>query len=456
MSEAVPPEDVARLQDEVDELRAANAKLEKRVAMRARLRRAAMVLLLVLGCGLTAAALVAVWTRATVLDTDRYVDTMAPIAASPSVQKTVADKLDTRITGAIDFNALAREALPERADVLAPAIAAGAQSAIREGLDRFVASDRFQELWNEANRRAHSRVVALLTTGKSKRLTLEGNTVYLDFGAAVERLKERLNERGFNRVADAIPASVDGRIPLLTSDGFSTARHGINLLKGLSVVLPLLALLCFGGHILMSRPRRRGWLRVALGLAVTGLVLLAAVGVGRSLYLDAVDQDVLPRAAAQDIFDALLGFFRTMLRLAVIIAVVIALLSLFVGKPSRAAAAGLRAAGARVAADPRTAWLGAHKAVIQWSVVLLGGLVLVAWDNPTAWVVLIDAALIAHCGLARRPARAQWTPRRRLSRHAGASAIGSRRRSSTAPTWRGSWRAGSARSRRSRRSAARP
>ena len=395
MSEAVPPEDVARLQDEVDELRAANAKLEKRVAMRARLRRAAMVLLLVLGCGLTAAALVAVWTRATVLDTDRYVDTMAPIAASPSVQKTVADKLDTRITGAIDFNALAREALPERADVLAPAIAAGAQSAIREGLDRFVASDRFQELWNEANRRAHSRVVALLTTGKSKRLTLEGNTVYLDFGAAVERLKERLNERGFNRVADAIPASVDGRIPLLTSDGFSTARHGINLLKGLSVVLPLLALLCFGGHILMSRPRRRGWLRVALGLAVTGLVLLAAVGVGRSLYLDAVDQDVLPRAAAQDIFDALLGFFRTMLRLAVIIAVVIALLSLFVGKPSRAAAAGLRAAGARVAADPRTAWLGAHKAVIQWSVVLLGGLVLVAWDNPTAWVVLIDAALIA-------------------------------------------------------------
>ena len=26
---------------------------------------------------------------------------------------------------------------------------------------------------------------------------------------------------------------------------------------------------------------------------------------------------------------------------------------------------------------------------------LLGGLVLVAWDNPTAWVVLIDAALIA-------------------------------------------------------------
>ena len=234
MSEAGPPDDVAQLRDEVEQLRDANERMQSRLAMRARLRRAAVVLLLVLGCGLTGAALISMWTRATVLNTDRYVKTMAPIGESAAVQKAVADKLEARITGAIDFNALAREVLPDRADVLAPAIATGAESAIREGLDRFVASDRFQTLWEEANRRAHSRVVALLTTGESGRLTLEDDTVYLDFSAAVERLKERLRERGFNRVADAIPASVDGRIPLLTSTGFSSARDGINLLKGLT------------------------------------------------------------------------------------------------------------------------------------------------------------------------------------------------------------------------------
>ena len=36
-----------------------------------------------------------------------------------------------------------------------------------------------------------------------------------------------------------------------------------------------------------------------------------------------------------------------------------------------------------------------HKAAVQWGLVLLGGLVLVVWSNPTAWTVLIDAALIA-------------------------------------------------------------
>jgi hypothetical protein len=399
MAEAVPPEDVTQLRSEVERLREENAELAAKTKGSSRLRRAALVFLLVLGCGLVAASVVAVWTRATVLNTDRYVDTMAPIARSPAVQKAVADRLDAKITGSIDFDALARDVLPARADILAPAIQTGAEAAIRQQLDRFVASDRFAQLWDEANRRIHSRVVALLTTGSSKRLTLEGDTVYLDLSAAVERVKQALRDRGFGRIADAIPATVDGKIPLLTSDGFGTARQGINLLKHLSVGLPLLALLALGGHVLLSGSRRRGLLRVALGIALTGLLLLAAVGIGRSAYLGAIDQNVLPEQAAADIFDALISLLRGLLRVAVIAAVVLALLSLLAGKPLRRAAesAGprLRAAGERVSAHPATTWLAEHRAAAQWSVVLLGGLVLVAWDNPTAGVVLVDAALIA-------------------------------------------------------------
>jgi hypothetical protein len=43
----------------------------------------------------------------------------------------------------------------------------------------------------------------------------------------------------------------------------------------------------------------------------------------------------------------------------------------------------------------RSGWMARHKAAVQWGLVLLGGLVLVVWSNPTAWTVLIDAALIA-------------------------------------------------------------
>src|SRR4051794_12073372 len=202
------------LQAEVERLRAENAALSRRVEWRRSLRRASSGFLLVLGCGLAVLSLLAIWLRATMLNTDRYVNTVAPIAADPAVQGAVADKLKTAINSRVDFTALAREVLPDRADVLAPAIERGAESVIADRIDDFTRSERFQQLWVEANRRAHTRVVELLEGGRSKRLVLEGDTVYLDLSAAVDRVRSGLQQRGLDRIAAAIPPTVDGRIVL--------------------------------------------------------------------------------------------------------------------------------------------------------------------------------------------------------------------------------------------------
>jgi hypothetical protein len=399
MAEAVPPDDVAQLRAENERLREDNAKLLRRALWRARIRRAALTLLLVLGCGLVGASIIAIWTRATVLNTDRYVNTMAPIARSPAVQNTVADKLGTAIVSKVDVQQLAREVLPDRADVLAPAIAEGVNGAIRRQINDFVHSERFPELWDNANRRIHERVVGLITTGRSGRLELQGDTVYLDLSAAVERVRDGLRQRGFDRIADAIPPTVDGRIQLLSSSGFSKARDGIHRLERLSIVLPILAILFLAAHVFFADSRRRGLIRVGIGLAVTGLIMLGAIGIGRTLYLDAINQAVLPREAAEVIFDKLIVVLREAIRLTVLAAVVLALLSLLAGRPLRVAiekgGPKVRDAAARVAASPQTTWLADHKTAVQWGVVLFGGLVLVAWNNPTAGVVLIDAILIA-------------------------------------------------------------
>ena len=102
--------------------------------------------------------------------------------------------------------------------------------------------------------------------------------MYLDLGAAVDRVRTGLEERGLDRLAAAIPPSVDGRVTLLQSEGFVKARKGIDLIERLTIVLPILALLCLAGHVALSRPRRRGLLRVGLGLVVTALLMLAPWG----------------------------------------------------------------------------------------------------------------------------------------------------------------------------------
>jgi len=391
VTDTAPSHEVARLKDEVAQLQ---AKLDRRALWRMRGRRAGLTLLLVLGCGLVAMSLIAAYVRVTVLDTDRYVETMAPIADSPDVQQAVAERLDAAISSRVDYAALLSEALPDQADPLAPALAGALRQAVRSRLDAFVASDEFAGLWEEANRRAHSRVVALMTTGESGRLRLDDDTVFLDLGPAVDRVRSGLQERGLDRLASAIPPSVDGQVTLLQSEGFVKARRGIDLLEGLTIVLPILALLCLAGYVALSRPRRRGLLRVGLGLIVTALLLLAVVGIARSAYLDAIDADVLPREAAADIFDALVGLLRTGLRVVAVAAVVLALLALVLGRADDLLARS-RAAVSGLASDRRIGWVARHRGLLQGTAIALGALVLLSWDPPTAGLVLIDAALVA-------------------------------------------------------------
>ncbi|MDA0136822.1 hypothetical protein [Solirubrobacter deserti] len=77
------------------------------------------------------------------------------------------------------------------------------------------------------------------------------------------------------------------------------------------------------------------WRRAGIGLALSMLALIAAPAVGRSAYLSALDQDVLPHDAAAGIFDALVASLRDGVRIVVIAAALVAFLALVAGPPFR-------------------------------------------------------------------------------------------------------------------------
>jgi hypothetical protein len=167
----------------------------------------------------------------------------------------------------------------------------------------------------------------------------------------------------------------------------------VNVLEGLTIVLPILALLCLAGHVWLSRPRHRGLLRVGLGLLLTSFLLLALLGIGKTAYLDAINADTLPRQAAADIFDSLIALLRTAVRIVAVASILLAIVAIVIGRGgditrrSRQALQGLTA-------DERVGWVAKHRGALQWSVVGLGVLVLVFWSAPTAGIVLLVAALV--------------------------------------------------------------
>jgi hypothetical protein len=380
------------LQDEVERLRADNAALQRKASIRRTGRRASVVLLLIIGCGLAVLSVVAIWLRVTLLDTDRYVNTVAPIAAQPAVQKAVADQLATAVDSKIDFAGLARQVLPDRADVLAPAIATGVQSQIHSRLREFTASPKFQQLWVNANRSAHARLLALLEGGRSKRLLLQGDTVYLDLSPVVDQLKARLEQRGLTRVADAIPPTVDGKIKLVQSSGITDAQGGIRLLKATAIAMPILAFLCLLGSVLLTRPWRRGLLHAAIGLFVAMLILIAALAVGRSAYLDALGNGALPRDAASGIFDTVAAFLRHGVRIVAAVAILVAVVTFIFGLPLKRYA---QSAWRAFATDARVEWIAAHQRDLMIGVGVVAGLVLLIWSPLTGGRVLLVAILAA-------------------------------------------------------------
>jgi hypothetical protein len=116
------------------------------------------------------------------------------------------------------------------------------------------------------------------------------------------------------------------------------------------------------------------------------LLLVAALAVGRSAYLDALDQGALPRDAASNIFDTIVAWLRQTGRLVVVAAVVVALVTFLTGLPLRRLAGSTWDA---VATSPRRMWVAAHNRVLMGAVGVVAMIVLLAADPLTGGTVLI-------------------------------------------------------------------
>jgi hypothetical protein len=143
---------------------------------------------IILGCILAPVAVLSAWLQSVVVDTDRYVETMAPLADDPAVQSLISDAVSNQILTSIDVQALvdqslgaladvgAEQGLPERAteriEGLAGPIASGIEGFVGDRVAQFVASDRFAEIWETVNRESHSQLNAALT-GESVAVQIE-------------------------------------------------------------------------------------------------------------------------------------------------------------------------------------------------------------------------------------------------------------------------------------------
>src|SRR3954449_11270554 len=125
-------------------------------------RRVSVGILVVLFAILVPITFTVAWVHRTVLDTDTYVSTVAPIGSDPAVTAAASRDITNQIYAALNPQQIVADALPPKASFLAAPIANGAKGYVQSGVDQVISSPQFQQLWVGANRFAHSQLVSVL------------------------------------------------------------------------------------------------------------------------------------------------------------------------------------------------------------------------------------------------------------------------------------------------------
>ena len=250
------------------------------------------VVLLVVGFILVPLSAVAIWSHNQLTNTDRYVETVGPLADNQDIQEAVAARVVTALFDQVDPAQRIEDALPDRAAFLGAPIATAMESYATDVTEKLLASDQFQTLWDNVNRRAHNQLVALLTDDLDKAkgaVALKDGKVTLDLGNVIEQVQTKLVTAGLTFLDGVSVPPVKRTITIINTEGLAEARSYLSILDTLAWVLPLLGILALIGSALVVQTRRRATIRAALVLIAACVFTLVLLAIGRTLYLDAAD-----------------------------------------------------------------------------------------------------------------------------------------------------------------------
>jgi hypothetical protein len=343
---------------------------------------------------------ISIWVRNLVLDTNHYVDTVAPLAHNRAITDLVAERATNRLFQQVDVEAQAKDALPERAQFLAGPISSGVQTFTHDAAQRVLATEQFATVWKEANRRAHAQVVKLLT-GEGKNIAVKNDKVVLDLSAVIDEEVKRLDQRGVTVFDSVAKKQKNLQVELFDAGQLAKARSAVHLLDRLRIVLVVLVFVLLGAALALSGNRRRTLMRWALGLVIAMAVTAALLALGRSAYLSVAKNHDAAGAA----FDILVRYLRNGIRTIAALGIIVALAA-FLSGPSRVAVriregakslvggAGRKADEAGWTPGPVGIWVAAHKVALRVAGVAVAFLVLFLWSSPRPLTLLVLALLL--------------------------------------------------------------
>ena len=239
-------------------------------------------------------AVLSVWVNRQVLNTNNWTNTSSQLLADPKIEAAVGGVLVNELFSSVDVSTEIKSVLPSNLSGLASPATAGLRALAIQVAPQVLSTATVQNAWRLANRSAQLELLRILNGGSK---TVSTNNGVVDPAAAPAARAARRAARTAGTARPARSRSfrapperharstvqqklgvtlppLSGNIVILRSSQLKTAQNIVKAIKGLALVLPLIA---FGLLILavwLAEGRRRvavrttGWCLVGIGLIV--------------------------------------------------------------------------------------------------------------------------------------------------------------------------------------------
>ncbi len=365
-------------------------------------------------------SVISVWAIRTVTNTDQYVATMAPLARNQVIVDHLAQKATDELfsTGIVQKKVTA--ALPPKVKPIVAPIVSEVHNYVYGLALKVFESPKFGQLWDFLNRHTHDAVVDVLT-GKQSKLTQrleKGGGIVVNVTPQINDLISQANAHGvtlFNPLKAVLDKSNSLGVTVVSKSQVSQFTALFNVIVTLKWAIPVVALVLAVLGIIIAVDHRKTLLRMAIGVALVTMLLLAGLSLGRITFINQAGH-TFNRQVAAAVWDTVLRFLKSDLRWMLLATVLVALGAWLAG-PARYArwvrstcAKGARwvaaqahelssGAGRAAAGSDRTrrsgGWILEHLGGLRILGVVVAALFLVFGGNLTGWSLLIIVIVLA-------------------------------------------------------------
>lgn len=252
--------------------------------------------LVVLGCTMLSTFAIVRWTEQQVLDTNNWVATMSALPKNEAVARAIGAKVVNDIFEKADITENLQEVLPDKVAFLAPTISGFLRTKANDLATQIIMSNKFDQIWSDANRAAHEKLVAILRAPARE----QANAKVLPYKINLTKAQEWLQNAADKSENAKLLKAQDTAKDVVAFN--ASMRRGINQMRtfvhaadSLYAILPYAILAAFLAALALGAVRTKILLGIGVGVAGLNALAIAGVNILRPALLNSLqDQAYKP------------------------------------------------------------------------------------------------------------------------------------------------------------------